>query len=118
MIMYSIVDPAKRKTAGINEPPTPTMSTETISLTALRPRISELVDRAHRQYERFVITRHGRAEAVLLAADELEGLLETIEVLSERGLVKRLNEAEQELLGGGGHALDDLRAALAKDGDG
>ncbi len=52
-----------------------------------------------------------------MAADELEGLLETIEILSDRGLVKRLVEAEDELLGGGGHALEDLRAALAEHGD-
>jgi prevent-host-death family protein len=94
------------------------MSTETISLTDLRPRLSELVERAHQEFERFVITRHGRAEAVLMAADELEGLLETIELLSDRALVKRLIEAEEELLAGGGHALDGLRAALAGHGDG
>ena len=94
------------------------MSTETISLTDLRPRISELVERAHREFERFVITRHGRAEAVLLAADELEGLLETIEILSDPGLVKRLIEAEEELLAGGGDALEDLRAPLAEHADG
>jgi prevent-host-death family protein len=93
------------------------MSTETISLTDLRPRISELVERAHREFERFVITRHGRAEAVLMAADELEGLLDTIDILSDRALVKRLVEAEEELLGGGGHELDDLRAGLAENGD-
>jgi prevent-host-death family protein len=93
------------------------MSTETISLTDLRPRISELVERAHREFERFVITRHGRAEAVLMAADEFEGLLDTIEILSDGALVKRLVEAEEELLGGGGHALDDLRAGLTEHGD-
>lgn len=90
------------------------MSTETISLTELRPRLSELVERAHREFERFVITRHGRAEAVLMAADELEGLLETIEILSDEALVKRLVEAEEELGAGGGHSLDDLRAALSE----
>ncbi len=94
------------------------MSTETISLTDLRPRISELVERAHTQFERFVITRHGRAEAVLVAADELEGLLETIDILSDEALVKRLVEAEDELSSGGGHDLDEIRAALAEHGDG
>jgi len=93
------------------------MSTETISVTDLRPRISELVDRAHKEFERFVITRQGRAEAVLMAADELEGLLETIEILSDRTLVQKLVEAEEESLAGGGHALDDVRAALAEHGD-
>ena len=94
------------------------MATEMISLTDLRPRISELVERAHSEFERFVITRRGRAEAVLLAAEELEGLLETIEILSDRDLVKRLVDAEEELLAGGGHSLDDLRAALAESGEG
>jgi len=93
------------------------MSTETISLTELRPRLSELVERAHKEFERFVITRHGRAEAVLLAADELDGLLETIEILSDEPLVKLLVEAEEELLGGGGHDLADLRAELREQSD-
>ena len=94
------------------------MATETISLTELRPRISELVERVHTEFERFVITRRGRAEAVLMAADELEGLLETIEILSDRALVKRLIEAEEELLSGGGYSLEDLRAVLAERGEG
>lgn len=65
------------------------------------------------EFERFVITRRGRAEAVLMAADELEGLLETIEILSDRDLVKRLIEAEEELASGSGHSLAEVRAALA-----
>jgi antitoxin YefM len=93
-----------------------TMSSETISLTELRPRLSELVERAHERYDRFVITRHGRAEAVLLASDEFEGLLETIEVLSDERQVERLIEAEEELAAGGGFALDEIRAELELEG--
>ena len=88
------------------------MASETISLTELRPRLSELVERAHNRYDRFVITRHGRAEAVLLASDEFEGLLETLEILADDELVGRLLEAEDELAAGGGFALDALRAEL------
>lgn len=91
-----------------------TMATETISLTELRPRLSELLARAHEHFDRFVITRHGRAEAVLLSADEFEGLLETLEVLSDTDLVSRLGQADDELLAGGGHALDDVRRELER----
>ena len=94
------------------------MSTETISLTDLRPRISELVERAHREFDRFVITRRGRAEAVLMAAEELDGLLETLEVLSDPKLVRDLINAEAEFLAGDGHALEDVRASLADRGEG
>ena len=38
------------------------MATETISLTETRPRRSELVERAHGRFDRFVITRRGRAD--------------------------------------------------------
>lgn len=88
------------------------MASETISLTNLRPRLSELVERTNQRYDRFVITRHGRAEAVLIASDELEGLLETIEILSDESLVAALVEAESEVLSGGGFDLDEIRAKL------
>lgn len=118
VIMYSVKYSDQSQAVSNSQLVASLMSTETISVTDLRPRISELVDRAHREFERFVITRQGRAEAVLMAADELDGLLETIEILSDRTLVKKLVEAEEELAAGGGHALDDIRAALAEHGDG
>lgn len=93
------------------------MASETISLSELRPRLSELVERANERYDRFVITRRGRAEAVLMASEELEGLLETLEVLSDERLVARLVEAEEELDSGGGFALDEIRAELGLDED-
>ena len=88
------------------------MSTETLSLTELRPRLSEIVERARQVFDRFVITRQGRAEAVLLAADDFEGLLETIEILSDNDLLQQLAEAEEELAHGGGHSLEEVRKEL------
>ena len=73
------------------------MATETVSMTAMRPRLSELLSRAREHFDRFIITRRGRAEAVLLSADEFEGLLETLEILSDKSLVKRLIEADEQL---------------------
>ena len=88
------------------------MATETISLTDLRPRLSELLSRAHEDFDRFVITRHGRAEAVLLSSAEFEGLMETLEILSDSKLVRRLVEADEELAAGAGHSLDEIRREL------
>jgi len=88
------------------------MATESISLTELRPRLSELLSRAHEHFDRFLITRHGRAEAVLLSADEFEGLLETLEILADSKLVGRLGQADEELNAGGGHELDEIRREL------
>ncbi len=90
------------------------MATETISLTEMRPRLSELLKRAHEQFDRFVITRRGRAEAVLLSSEEFDGLLETLEILSDKALVKRLIEADDEFSGGGGYALEEVRQELTR----
>ena len=91
------------------------MPTETVSLTEMRPRLSELLSRAHDHFDRFVITRRGRAEAVLLSVDEFDGLLETLEILSSKSLVRRLVEADDELSSGGGHSLQEVRRELAGD---
>lgn len=90
------------------------MATETVSLTELRPRLSELVDRAHDHFDRFLITRRGRTEAVLLSSEEFEGLLETLDILSDQGLVRQLVEADRELSGGGGHSLEEVREAAKR----
>jgi prevent-host-death family protein len=89
------------------------MATETVSMTEMRPRLSELLSRASEHFDRFIITRRGRAEAVLLSADEFDGLLETLEILSDKALVKRLVEADDELSRGGGHSLEEVRRELA-----
>ena len=88
------------------------MATETLSLTDLRPRLSEAVDRANDLFDRFVITRRGRAEAVLLGSDDYEGLLETLEILSDQDAVRRLIEAERDFVRGEGVDLEALRRGL------
>ncbi len=88
------------------------MATETLSLTDLRPRLSAAIDRAHDLFDRFVITRHGRAEAVLLGADDYEGLLETLQILSDRETVQRLLEAEEDFGKGEAINLETLRRDL------
>ncbi len=93
------------------------MATETISLTDMRPRLAELMRRANNRFDRFVITRRGRAEAVLLASDEFEMMLETLEILSDDELVKNLVDADEEFRAGGGYSLEQVRRELAVGSD-
>lgn len=86
------------------------MTVESLSLTDLRPRISELIDRAGLFFDRFLITRRGKAEAVLMAVEDYEGLMETLEILSDDRQVRRL--AEAELARGEGHSLESIRRQL------
>lgn len=52
-----------------------------------------------------------------MASDEFKGLLETLEILVDEKLVRRLVEAEDELEAGRGFELETVRAALGLGGD-
>ena len=93
------------------------MTTHTLSMTELRPRLPEAIDRANKFFERYIITRHGKSEAVLLAADDFEGLLETLDILSDSACVRRIAAAQKELAEGGGRSLEAIRQEL-RDGEG
>jgi antitoxin YefM len=86
---------------------------ETMSLAAVKARFSELVDRVERQQDRVVVTRNGKPAAVLISADDLESLEETLAVMTDRSVTAQLRESRKALgAGEGGVELDELRAGL------
>jgi antitoxin YefM len=87
---------------------------ETMSLASVKARFSELVDRVERQQDRVIVTRNGKPAAVLISADDLESLEETLAVMSDRSVAAQIRESEKLVEAGEpGGSLDDLRADLA-----
>ena len=68
------------------------MSTE--SLRTVRDLLSEFVDRAQKHHERVVITKNGATAAVLMSAEDLESLEETVALLSDDAAMAEIAEAE------------------------
>lgn len=89
---------------------------ETLSLSAAKAHLSELVDRVEGEHERVVVTRNGRPAAVLISPDDLEGLEETLAALSDPGLMQRIRAGETAAAAGDVVPLDALRERLAEDG--
>lgn len=86
---------------------------ETLSLAAVKARFSELVDRVARQQDRVVVTRNGKPAAVLISADDLESLEETLAVMTDRSITAQLRESRKALAAGeSGTELEELRAGL------
>jgi antitoxin YefM len=86
---------------------------ETMSLATVKARFSELVDRVERQQDRVVVTRHGKPAAVLISADDLESLEETLAVLSDRSIATQIRESQKAFAAGEGAAtIEELRASL------
>lgn len=63
---------------------------KTYPLAEAKKHLSQLVKEADEAYDRFVITRNGVEKAVLLSSEEYEGLIETLDILS--------NKREQEAI--------------------
>ena len=83
---------------------------EHLPLADVKNRLSEVVDRIEREHGRVVITKHGRPAAVLLSIDDLEGLQETLDILSDPALVADVRAAEADLDRGQGEVLDEAAA--------
>lgn len=63
-------------------------------LRSVRDHLSELVDRVEREHDRVVITRNGREAAVLISAEDLAELEETLSVLSDPEALADIREAD------------------------
>ena len=70
---------------------------EQASLADVKNRLSEVVERIEREHGRVVITKHGRAAAVILSVEDLESLEETLAILSNPALMDEIREAERDV---------------------
>jgi len=89
--------------------------TETLPLATVKARFSEIVDRVSRQQDRVIVTRNGQPAAVLVSADDLESLEETLAIMSDRSLTAQIRASEKALAAGEqGVGIDELRADLER----
>jgi antitoxin YefM len=77
-----------------------TASPEHMPLADVKNRLSEVVERLEREHGRVVITKHGRPAAVVLSVADLEGLEQTLELLSSPRAMRRIRRAEAEIAAG------------------
>jgi prevent-host-death family protein len=63
---------------------------ETLPLAAVKAKLSEVIDRVEREQDRVTITRNGRPVAVIVSMDDIEGLEETLEILSDKRLMRKI----------------------------
>jgi len=63
---------------------------ETIPLASAKAKLSEIVARVEREQDRVTITRNGRPVAMIVSLDDIEGLEETLEILSDKRLMRKI----------------------------
>ncbi len=67
-----------------------------LPVTEVKRNLLPLIKKVQKLQESIAITRNGKASAVLLSIEEYEGLLETLEILSDPRLVKLLRKSKKE----------------------
>lgn len=72
------------------------MSTRTMPVTEAKQKFTEIVREAEAYYDRTVVTKNGMEAAVVMSVREYEGLLETLDILSNRTEVKAIAEGMKE----------------------
>jgi antitoxin YefM len=82
----------------------------TVPLSEAKDKLSGLVDEAATTHEIIRITKHGHAAAVLMSADDLDSLHETLHLLSQPGVIEELRQADRDVAAGDVVTGEELRA--------
>ena len=85
---------------------------ETLPLAAVKAKLSEVVNRVEREQDRVTITRNGRPVAMIVAMDDIEGLEETLEILSDRNLMRKIRAGMTAVEKGDTIPLEDVKRRL------
>lgn len=85
---------------------------QTMTVTDVKARLSELVAMVENTQEHVDITRNGEPAAVLVSYAELTALRETIAILSDTRLVDDIRQAEADIAAGDTVDAEDLREAM------
>jgi antitoxin YefM len=85
----------------------------TQSLAAVKAHFSRVIDEVSGTHERVIVTKNGSPVAVILAVEDYESLMETLEVLSDPESVAEIRDAQARMDEGEAFGEDDVRAALA-----
>ena len=77
-----------------------------------RSSFSRIVEQASTTHERFEITRNGSRAAVLLGADDYDALIETVAVLSDANLVRKIGKGTRDLSNAESFTVEQVRTEM------
>ncbi len=84
----------------------------TLSITKAREELPKLVENAKNKLDEFIITVNGVPEAVILSAAEYESWKETLDILSDKDLLKAIKEGEEDIQQGNLVTFEELKKEL------
>lgn len=86
--------------------------TKNITLKDLRPNLPKVIDEIDSKMTRFVVTKRGKPAALIMSVEDYESLLETLDILSNTGLSKKIKQAGEDVKNGRVESLDEIDKEL------
>ena len=86
--------------------------TKNITLKDLRPKLPKVINEIDSKMTRFVVTKRGKPAALMMSIEDYESLLETLDILSNSGLSKKIKAAEEDVKKGKIQSLDEIDREL------
>ena len=77
-----------------------------------RDHLAEVVESVQKTHDRVTLTRHGQPAAVIIAAADLDSILETLDILSTPGALEAIREGQADAAAGRYVTMEDMRAAV------
>ncbi len=84
---------------------------KTLPLAEAKKSLSAIVKDVDEKYDRFVVTKNGVEKAVILSSEEFEGLLETLDILSNKEEREAIARAKQQVNKGKTVSLRNFKEA-------
>jgi len=85
----------------------------TLPLSEVKAHLSEIAESVATTHERVQITKNGRQYVVLVAADDLESIEATLELLGDADAQRRIERSEGDIVKGDLLEEKEVRALLA-----
>lgn len=81
-----------------------------ITLKDLRPQLPQVIEQIDTELDRFVVSKHGKPVAIILAMDEYESLIETLNELEDKEGLKRIKKSLLEAKRGKTTSWDKIKS--------
>ena len=81
-----------------------------LPLSEVKAKLSEVVEEIDNTHERVTVTRNGRPVVVIVSADDLEAIEETVAILSDPGAMNQIQQGRAAIAAGDVASKGDIEA--------
>lgn len=83
-----------------------------LTVSDARANLYDMMEQVRKYLKRFIITHRGKPQAVLLPVEDLESWEETLDILSNKALMRDIRHAEKDYEAGNYVTLEEVEQRL------